>query len=227
MKYKIGSPARIRGTLKHGRHLLQPRHLRLRKERLAGQVTIGAEETPDPNDTGIRDHHAGAVFQQRFGAAVGMELSVIKRTTRWLSGRRASSSRARRARTALRTRPTCRRFTKRAIRRRDHRRPRRSPLMWDKPSSISVNVDFSCSGGTTELFGSRMPPNWSADLLISAEAGQRYTEKTSVNEQAIDGDLPAGRPDASSVNLRLNKSGFPGGTASSGPSWKAATSSTT
>jgi outer membrane receptor protein involved in Fe transport len=49
-------------------------------------VNIGADETPDPNDTGTVTIEPVRYFNGDSARSLGVELSVIKRTTRWLSG---------------------------------------------------------------------------------------------------------------------------------------------
>ncbi len=171
-------------------------------------MTIGAEETPDPNDTESETITPVRYFNGDSARAVGVELSVIKRTTRWLSGSASLEFSS-----ATGTNSTADEAYLQEVYEESYTPTattgglRRSPLLWDKPWTVSVNVDFSVfERDRPELFGWRMPPNWSANLLVSAEAGQRYTEKTWVNEQAIDGDLHSQvGPMRSSVNLRLNK----------------------
>jgi len=82
-------------------------------------------------------------------------------------------------------------------------------LIWDKPWSVSFNLDFSVfKTDRPHLFGWRMPPNWSFNLLFRAEAGQRYTPKTwrGENVAPVRGDVySAIGPSKSMFNLRLNK----------------------
>ena len=81
--------------------------------------------------------------------------------------------------------------------------------MWDKPWTVSVNLDFSVfDNDRPDLFGWRMPPNWSFNLLARAEAGQRYTPLTYVGRDrgTLRGDYYSEiGPWKSTVNIRFNK----------------------
>jgi hypothetical protein len=72
---------------------------------------------------------------------------------------------------------------------------------------VSLNVDFSVfERDRPVVFGWRLPPNWSANLLVSGESGQRYTQYSWINGQRSQGDyLNKIGPTRSSVNLRFSK----------------------
>ncbi|MFH1842019.1 MAG: hypothetical protein ABIF77_02345, partial [bacterium] len=104
---------------------------------------------------------------------------------------------------------------------------KRTPLLWDKPWTVSVNLDYSVFEDSRPearipyprlsssfpfltvrtVSAGLMPPNWSANLLFRAESGQRYTPLTYIGEdQGAQGEINTGiGPVQNSVNLRLNK----------------------
>jgi len=172
-------------------------------------VDISADQTPDPNDTGSVTISPVRYFNGDSARSLGIEFSVIKRTTRWLSGsasvelQRSTGTNSSADEAYLQTvygtdsgnTATIGGLT-------------RDPLLWDKPWSLSFNLDFSVfDRDRPRLFGWTLPPNWSANLLYSAESGQRYTPRL----YAGPNDYPYGDrysslgPAKSSLNLRLNK----------------------
>ncbi len=171
-------------------------------------VEIGAEETPDPYDYGTTTITPVRYFNGDSARALGLEISLIKRTTRWLSGS-ANLELSR----ATGTNSDADAAYLQAIYDEAYTPVattgglRRSPLLWDRPWSLSVNLDFSVfNRDRPQLFGWRLPPNWSANLLVTAESGQRYTSYTWVNGQRSQGDyLSKIGPTRNSVNLRFNK----------------------
>jgi len=85
-----------------------------------------------------------------------------------------------------------------------------APLVWDKPWTVSFNLDFSVMNqDRPELFGWRMPANWSFNLLARAEAGQRYTPVTynpaSPDRPIVGADYSELGPYKSTLNIRMNK----------------------
>jgi hypothetical protein len=171
-------------------------------------VDIGAEETPDPYDYGTTTITPVRYFNGDSARALGLEIAVIKRTTRWLSGS-ANLELSR----ATGTNSDADAAYLQAIYDEGYTPIassgglRRSPLLWDKPWSASLNLDFSVfERDRPQVLGWRLPPNWSANLLVSAESGQRYTEYTWINGQRSQGDfLSKMGPSRSSVNLRFSK----------------------
>ena len=172
-------------------------------------VDISADQTPDPDDTGSVPISPVRYFNGDSARSLGVELSVIKRTTRWLSGsaslelQRSTGTNSSADEAYLQavygtdsgTTATIGGLT-------------RDPLLWDKPWSASVNLDFTVfDKDRPRLFGWTMPPNWSANVLYSVEAGQRYTPMIYLgwkNYVAGDRYSEVG-PYKSSLNLRLNK----------------------
>ena len=172
-------------------------------------VEIGAEETPDPNDTGNVTIDPVRYFNGDSARSLGIEITVTKRTTRWLSGSGSvefqhttgTNSNADEAylvasyEDAYSPTASINGLT-------------RTPLLWDKPWSVSFNADFSVfDDDRPEIFGWRMPPNWSLNLLARAEAGQRYTPKIykgfeDYERGGVNSDTG---PYKSTVNLRFNK----------------------
>jgi hypothetical protein len=172
-------------------------------------VQIGADETPDPDDVGTVDIEPVRYFNGDSARSLGVELSVIKRTTRWLSGS-ANLELSR----STGTNSNADEAYLQAIYDEAYEPTSsigglaRSPLLWDKPWSFSVNLDFSVfERERPTLLGWEMPANWSVNLLLRAEAGQRYTPSTYLgNGASIRGDYySAIGPAKSSVNVRFNK----------------------
>ncbi len=175
-------------------------------------VTIGGELTPDPSDDNdSKDISPVRYFNGDAARSLGVELSVIKRTTRWLSGSASlelqrttgTNSNADEAYLQAVWGPTDGPGSN------DTGGLTRDPLIWDKPWAASFNADFTVfDKDRPELFGWVMPTNWSANLLFSAEAGQRYTPYT-WNEDLNRGERGEENselgPFKSTLNLRLSK----------------------
>lgn len=172
-------------------------------------VVISAAETPDPNDVGTATIEPVRYFNGDSARSLGVEFSLIKRTTRWLSG----SANLELARTTG-TNSTADEAYLRAVYDEAYSPTAsiggltRTPLLWDRPWSVNVNLDFAVyEKDRPEPFGWRLPPNWSLNLLVSAEAGQRYTPRTYLGDgSVVYGDYySALGPARSSVNLRFSK----------------------
>jgi hypothetical protein len=173
------------------------------------QVWIGAEETPDPFDTGSKPITPVRYFNGDSARSLGLEISLIKRTTRWLSGSASLElSRATGTNSDADNAYLAQIYDEAYTPYAGVGGLRRTPLLWDKPWSVNANLDFSVfQKDRPVLFGWRLPPNWSANLLMSADAGTRYTPRTWLGEGAsATGDvLSKVGPTRSSVNLRFNK----------------------
>ncbi len=172
-------------------------------------MDIGADETPDPNDTGTVTIQPVRYFNGDSARSLGVEFSVIKRTTRWLSGsgslelQRTTGTNSNADEAYLQAiydeayTPTA-----------SIGGLTRSPLIWDKPWTFSVNVDFTVQEkDRPQILGWRLPPNWSVNLLARAEAGQRYTPRFYKGPgEYVFGDFNSETgPYKSSINVRLNK----------------------
>ena len=180
------------------------------------QVYIAAEDTPDPNDSSTLPVNPVRYFNGDSARSIGMELSIVKRTTRWLSGsaslelQRTTGTNSSADEAYLQARYS---EYEEGDTIESSAALTRGPLIWDKPWAMSLNVDFSVfDKERPEIFGWRTPANWSANLLVTAESGQRYTpylgftNDDPINGKAIDGELNSAiGPYRSSVNLRLNK----------------------
>jgi hypothetical protein len=170
-------------------------------------VVIDAEQTPDPNDSGSIPIEPVRYFNGDSARSLGVELSVIKRTTKWLSGS-ASLELSRTTGTNSRADEAyLRAVYDQGTTGTDIGGLTRSPLLWDRPWTVSVNLDFSVyDDERPELLGWRMPSNWSLNLLARAESGQRYTPLTWTGTQSEEGDLYSELgPARSTVNLRFSK----------------------
>jgi hypothetical protein len=177
-------------------------------------VDIGAADTPDPNDEGTVTIEPVRYFNGDSARSLGVEISVIKRTTKFLSGSASlelSSSTG--------TNSNADQGYLETIYEGSSSTPTnagglaRTPLLWDKPWRVSVNLDFSVfEKERPRLFGWTMPANWSLNLLFSAESGQRYTPREfrdpahPANGDWVDGDYNSDLgPYKSTLNLRFNK----------------------
>ncbi len=195
-------------------------------------VDVGADETPDPNDTGTVTIEPVRYFNGDSARSLGVELSIIKRTTRFLSGSAnfefsRSTGTNSSADEAYLLAVYDEAYTPTA----SIGGLTRTPLVWDKPWKVSVNLDFSVfdkerpelpvvyprlrgafpflSFGATRW---EMPPNWSLNLLYRAEAGRRYTPIHYADpDDPVAGDYEYDDynsglgPYKSSLNLRFNK----------------------
>ncbi len=174
-----------------------------------GAVDIPANQTPDPYDVDPVTVSPVRYFNGDSARSLGVEMTVIKRTTRWLSGSASlelqrttgTNSDADQAYLAALYESETSIFG-------NEGGLKRSPLVWDKPWTVSMNLDFSVfDKDRPVLFGWTMPPNWSLNLLARAESGQRFTPYTYVAQ----GDYPRGDyyseigPYKSTVNLRFSK----------------------
>jgi outer membrane receptor protein involved in Fe transport len=171
-------------------------------------VDIGADQTPDPDDAGSATIEPVRYFNGDSARSLGMEISVIKRTTRWLSG----SASLELSRTTGTNSSADEAYLQAVYG--DQYEPNatigglnRSPLLWDKPWSFSVNLDFSVfERDRPEIFGWRTPKNWSANMLVSAESGQRYTPSYWVDGAEVRGDFYSKLgPARGTMNLRFSK----------------------
>ena len=172
-------------------------------------VDIGADETPDPDDTGTVTIEPVRYFNGDSARSLGVEMSVIKRTTRWLSGS-ASVELSR----STGTNSNADEAYLQAVYDEAYAPTSsiggltRSPLLWDHPWTLSMNLDFSVfDKDRPEILGWRMPPNWSMNLLVRAEAGQRYTPRSYLGDgEVVYGDWYSELgPTKSTVNLRFSK----------------------
>lgn len=172
-------------------------------------VDIGADETPDPDDTGTVTINPVRYFNGDSARSLGVEISIIKRTTRWLSGsanlelQRSTGTNSRADEGYLQAiydeayTPTA-----------SIGGLTRTPLLWDRPWSVSLNLDFSVfESDRPRLLFITLPRNWSLNLLAQAYAGQRFTPRTWLgNGEYVDGDFNSAiGPYRSTVNLRFNK----------------------
>jgi hypothetical protein len=172
-------------------------------------VTIGPEQTPDPDDNKPVTIDPVRYFNGDSARSLGVELSFIKRTTRWLSGS-ASFELQRSTGTSSDADAT---YLK-AVYGESYDPSAsiggltRDPLVWDRPWSMSLNADFSVAeDDRPRILGWTTPANWSFNLLVRAEAGQRYTPRWLDDSGAtVYGSRYSSiGPFKSSINFRLNK----------------------
>jgi len=173
------------------------------------QVIINAGETPDPDDSGEVTIDPVRYFNGDSARSIGVEMSVIKRTTRWLSGS-ASLELSRSAG----TNSNADEAYLQAVYEEAYTPTAsiggltRTPLLWDRPWALRMNLDFTVDErDRPHLLGLRLPPNWSLNMLLRTEAGQRYTPRTYEGDGAVVyGDYYSEiGPATSTLNLRFSK----------------------
>ncbi len=194
-----------------------------------GSVDIGAAQTPDTTDTKPVTIEPIRYFNGDSARSLGVELSVVKRTTRWLSGsyslefQRSSGTNSDANEAYLQAVYGGSSTSGQDI---SIGGLTRNPLIWDKPWTTSLNLDFtvfdkqkpvlpvlyptlSASFPFVGFDAGRwtMPSNWSLNVLARAEAGQRYTELVYSGFDDYDQGDRYGEtgPWKSTVNLRFNK----------------------
>ncbi len=172
-------------------------------------VYVFAEQTPDPNDSGTTTINPVRYFNGDSARSLGVELSVVKRTTKYISG--SASLELQRS---TGTNSSAEEAYLQAAFGQDYDSAAnlgsltRSPLLWDKPWAVSVNADISVSGKDRPVvFGWRVPPNWSLNLLWQAEAGQRYTPMAYLGPSNYQrgSEYSQCGPAKSSFNVRFSK----------------------
>jgi hypothetical protein len=143
------------------------------------QVVIDPADTPDPNDTVPAIVDPVRYFNADAARSLGIEMTVVKRTTRYLSG----SFSLELSRTTGTNSDANRTFliaelgqgsnnyqTEEGI--------RSNPLLWDRPWAATLTLDWYVGDRSSpSILGWSMPRNWSLNLLLRAWAGQRYTER--------------------------------------------------
>ncbi len=172
-------------------------------------IEITPEMTPDPNDVDPATITPVRYFNGDSARSLGIEFSVVKRTTRWLTG--SGSLELQRS---TGTNSSAEAAYLRAAFGEDYNDGAtlgdltRAPLVWDKPWAASVNADLSfAEKDRPVIFGWQVPANWSLNLLWQAEAGQRYTPRTYLGVNQSLAGAPYSRTGSvkSSINLRFNK----------------------
>jgi hypothetical protein len=153
-------------------------------------------------------------FNDDAARSLGVEMTVTKRTTRWLTGN-ASLELQRVTGTASNADAAylAAQYEENYSANWDQYAEQRGPLLWDRPWAVNLNLDFSVfDKDRPVLFGWQLPPNWSLNLLARAEAGQRYTPYTWVQDsEDSPGEGVAGErysetgPWRGTVNLRFSK----------------------
>jgi len=172
-------------------------------------VIINPDQTPDPDDTKEVTIDPVRYFNGDAARSLGIEVSFIKRTIRWLSGQ-ASAEIQRSTGTSSDANESYLQATYGESY--DSSASigglTRNPLVWDRPWALSMNLDFSVfEDDRPTLFGWTMPSNWSFNLLARTEAGQRFTPRyrdEGGNESQGSPYSELG-PYRSTINLRLNK----------------------
>ncbi|MBK8165185.1 MAG: TonB-dependent receptor [bacterium] len=172
-------------------------------------VSISPDQTPDPNDTESRPISPVRYFNGDSARSLGVEISIVKRTTRWLAGsaslelQRSTGTNSSADEAYLQTL-----FGDELGGEAGLAALTRSPLLWDKPWAFSLNADFAVDDRNRPvLFGWRLPPDWSLNVLFQAEAGQRFkrTRYLGPRDYVTETEYSGIGPTKSSLNLRLNK----------------------
>jgi len=174
------------------------------------QVVIDPQDTPDPNDKVAVVVNPVRYFNADAARSLGVELSIVKRTTRYLSGsftlelQRTTGTNSDANATFLSAelgQGNSDFQTEQGI--------RNVPLLWDRPWSATLNLDFYVGRkNPPELLGWSMPRNWSANLLVRVWSGQRYTQRVITETGSVQNSADTfGKlgPYRSTVDLKISK----------------------
>ena len=174
------------------------------------QVVIDPQDTPDPNDKVAVIVNPVRYFNADAARSLGVELSIVKRTTKYLSGsftfelQRTTGTNSDANATFLSAelgQGNSDFQTEQGI--------RNVPLLWDRPWSVTLNLDFFVGPQhPPRLLGWTLPKNWSANLLARAWSGQRYTERVLTGEGSVQNSADTyGKlgPYRSTIDLKLSK----------------------
>lgn len=172
--------------------------------------TIDPADTPDPNDETAVTADPVRYFNADAARTIGIEATLTKRTTRWLSG----SVTGELQRSSGTNSDADANFVAAQLGQgnsdlQSEDSIRTVPLLWDRPWSLTFNMDFTVDAGTApKLFGWSLPKKWGANLLYRAWSGQRYTTVflqdagTVVSSPDRNGELG---PYRSSLDLKFRK----------------------
>ncbi len=143
------------------------------------EIVIDPAQTPDPNDTQPTPISPIRYFNADAARSIGLELSLEKRTTRWLSGRMSlelqrstgtNSEADRSFLTAQLEDANSGYESEEGI--------RLTPLLWDRPWTFTFNVDVNVpQDDRPTVFGWTVPGDWAGNVLFRAYSGARYTER--------------------------------------------------
>ncbi len=141
-------------------------------------IVIDPVDTPDPNDQVAVTAEPVRYFNADAARSIGVEFSIIKRATRWLNGsfsfefQRTTGTNSS-ANTNFLT-AQLGQASEEFVR---EQNIRNVPLLWDRPWSATMNLGFSVGPrDRPSFFGWKLPPRWSANVLLRAWSGVRYTE---------------------------------------------------
>ena len=141
-------------------------------------VTITPDQTPDPNDDRVIEIAPVRYFNADAARSLGVELTVEKRATRFVSGRLAVElSRATGTNSDANQNFLLAQLEQGSQSSETEQGVRPNPLSWDRPWSVTANLNIRAgSNESPRLFGWQTPKKWNLNLLYRAWAGTRYTE---------------------------------------------------
>jgi len=140
-------------------------------------VTILPEQTPDPDDDEPVTISPVRYFNADAARSLGVELSVEKRATKFVSGRfNLEFSRATGTNSDANAGFLAAQLEEGGGSSETEEGVRSNPLTWDRPWSVTANVNVRADAGQSpKVFGWQTPQNWNLNLLYRAWSGVRYT----------------------------------------------------
>jgi outer membrane receptor protein involved in Fe transport len=175
--------------------------------------TIDPSQTPDPNDESPVTVSPVRYFNADAARSVGAEISIVKSTAKYLSGSLSvdlqrstgTSSDADASYVAAQLGQANPNYE-------SEQGIRRVPLLWDRPWSVTLNLDYTVGPKLRPaVFGWTVPGNWSLNLLYRIWSGARYTELTlressgTISVQSSPDIYGQLGPHRSTLDLRLSK----------------------
>ena len=141
-------------------------------------VTITPDQTPDPNDDRVYEISPVRYFNADAARSLGVEFTVEKRATRFVSGRmNLELSRATGTNSDANQNFLLAQLDQGSQSSETEQGVRPNPLSWDRPWSVTANLNVRAgSKNSPTMFGWQTPRNWNLNLLYRAWAGVRYTE---------------------------------------------------
>lgn len=140
-------------------------------------VTITPDQTPDPNDDTPVTVSPVRYFNADAARSLGVELSIEKRATEFVSGRlNLEFSRATGTNSDANAGFLAAQLEQGTGSTETEQGVRSSPLTWDRPWSVTGNINIRADRNESpKVFGWQTPRNWNLNLLYRAWAGVRYT----------------------------------------------------
>lgn len=141
--------------------------------------TLDPADTPDPNDVNTVELSPVRYFNADAARTIGVEFSLRRRTTRWFSGSLSVElQRSRGTNSDANQNFIAAQLGQGNPDAQSEDSIRNVPLLWDRPWSVTLNLDFTVEDDQRPKFlGWEMPGEWGANMVYRAWSGQRYTSK--------------------------------------------------